>query len=50
MDRIHMERQRANMHCQGIACIRSFDMGLTTAEVKKLECFTKTGNNILQVL
>ncbi len=34
---IHIER--ANMHCQGIACTRSFYVGLTSAEGKKLECF-----------
>jgi hypothetical protein len=30
-----IERERANMHCQGIACTRSFGMGLTSAEGKK---------------
>jgi hypothetical protein len=32
---IYRQRERANMHCQGIACTRSFGMGLTTAEGKK---------------
>jgi hypothetical protein len=41
------ERERANMHCQDIACIRSFDMGLASAEVKKLGCCKWAGNNIL---
>ncbi len=34
---IHVER--ANMHCQGIASDRSFDMCLTPAEAKEPECF-----------
>ncbi len=34
---IHIER--ANMHCQGITCTRSFDMGLKSAEGQNLECF-----------
>jgi hypothetical protein len=37
--------QRATMHCQGIACTESFDMGLTPAEGQKLECFKWTPNN-----
>jgi hypothetical protein len=28
-----------NMRCHGIACIRSFDTGLISAEGKRLECF-----------
>jgi hypothetical protein len=35
----YTNRERANMHCQGIACTRSFDMGLTSADGQKLECF-----------
>jgi hypothetical protein len=42
---IHTER--ANMHCQGIACTRSFDMGLTPTRGQKLECLKWCGNNIL---
>ncbi len=34
------------MHCQGIACTRSFDMGLTSTVVQKLDCFNYIGNNI----
>jgi hypothetical protein len=30
------ERERANK--QGISCITSFDMGLTSAEAHKLDC------------
>ncbi len=41
---IHIER--ANMHCQGIACTRSFYVGLTSAGGKKLECFKRTVNKI----
>ncbi len=29
------------MHCQGTACIRTFNMGLTSAEGQKLECFKR---------
>jgi hypothetical protein len=36
---IHIER--ANMHRQGIACTKSFDMGLKTAEIQKLGCFNE---------
>jgi hypothetical protein len=39
--------ERANMHCQSIACTRSFDVGLTSAEGQKLECFKCTTNNII---
>jgi hypothetical protein len=31
--------ERANMDCLGIAGPGTFDMGLTSAEGKKLECF-----------
>ncbi len=31
--------QRANMHCRDIARARSFYLGLTSADVQKLECF-----------
>jgi hypothetical protein len=34
-----MYRERANMYSRGIACATSFDMGLTSAEGQKLECF-----------
>ena len=34
------------MHFQGIAWTRSFDMGLTSAEGQKLECFKLRANNI----
>ncbi len=33
------------MHCQGTACPRLFDMGLTSAESPKLSCFKWTTNN-----
>jgi len=33
------ERVRANMHCQGIACSRSFYIRLTSPEGQKIECF-----------
>jgi hypothetical protein len=33
------ERERANMHYQGIACTRSYDMGSTSTEGAKAECF-----------
>ncbi len=41
---IHIER--ANRHCQGIACTRTFYMGLTSAEDQKLECFESIAKNI----
>ncbi len=31
--------------CQGIACTRSFDMGLTSAEGQKLGSFKWSANN-----
>ncbi len=34
---LHIER--ADMYCHGMACMRSFDMGLTSAEGHKLERF-----------
>jgi hypothetical protein len=38
--RYHSEQtERTNMHCQEIACARSFDMGLTSTEGQKLELF-----------
>ncbi len=37
---------RASMHCKGISCTRSFNVGLTSAEGQKLECFKRTANNI----
>ncbi len=36
---LSIQRERANMHCKGTACTTSFDMGLTSAEGQKLECF-----------
>ncbi len=36
------------MHCQGIACISSFDLGLLSADGQKLECFKWTTNNICE--
>jgi hypothetical protein len=41
---MHMEK--ANMHCQCIACARSFYMGLTSAEGRELVCPKGTTNNI----
>ncbi len=35
------------MHCQGTACARQVDMGLTSAEIQKLECFKWGANYIL---
>jgi hypothetical protein len=37
---------RVNMHCRIIACTRSFDMGLISAEGLKLECFKQIAINI----
>jgi hypothetical protein len=37
--------ERANMHCRGNECTRSIDIGLTSAEGKKLECFKWIANN-----
>jgi hypothetical protein len=34
------------MHCQVIPCTGLFDMGLTSAEGQKLECFKWATNNI----
>jgi len=42
---MHIETTYIN--CQGIAWTRLFDMGLTSAEDKKLACFKLTANNIL---
>ncbi len=36
---IKEETERSYMHCQAIACTRSFHIGLTSAEGQKLECF-----------
>jgi hypothetical protein len=33
------------MHCQGIACARLFDMGLSLAEGTKQKCFKVTPND-----
>ncbi len=38
--------ERVNIHCQGIACVCSLDMGLTSAEGQKLDCFKCAANNI----
>ncbi len=35
----YIGREKKNMHCQGIACTRSFGKGLTSAEGQKLKCF-----------
>jgi hypothetical protein len=42
-----MDTERANMHLQGIACTRSFDISLTSVEGQKLDCFKLTAKNIL---
>jgi hypothetical protein len=34
---VYRKRERANMYCQGIACTKSFYMGLTSAEGQRLE-------------
>jgi len=34
------------MYCRDISFIRSFDLGLTSAEGQKLECFKWAANNI----
>jgi hypothetical protein len=39
--------ERANMYWQGIACTGSLEMGLASAEGKKLECFERRKNNFL---
>jgi len=31
--------ERANMHCMGTACARSFEIVQTSSEGQKLECF-----------
>jgi hypothetical protein len=36
------------MHCQGIACTRSFYKGLTSAEGQMLERFQLMKNNIFK--
>jgi hypothetical protein len=38
--------ERENMHCQDIACTKSFDMDLTLAEGLMLESFKLPTNNI----
>jgi hypothetical protein len=38
--------ERANMHCQGIACTRSVDTGLTSAEGQKLKYLKLSANYI----
>ncbi len=35
------------MHCKNVACDMSFNMGLTSVEGQKLECFKSTTNNII---
>jgi len=40
------KKERVNMHCHGTACTRSFDVGSTSAEGHKLQCFTKKANDI----
>jgi hypothetical protein len=34
------------MHYRDIACTRSFDKSVTTAESQKIECFKSTANTI----
>ncbi len=41
-----MQMERVNMHCLGIACTISFDMGLTSTEGLKQECFKTTTYNV----
>jgi hypothetical protein len=36
---IEMHIERATMHCPNTACARPFDMGLTSAEDQKPDCF-----------
>jgi hypothetical protein len=36
--------KRATMHCLGIACSKTFEIGSASAE--KLECFKRTAKNI----
>ncbi len=38
------------MHCQSIACVGSFYMGTSPAEVQKLESFKSMANDILLTL
>jgi hypothetical protein len=38
--------ERAYMHCQGITCARSFDMGLTSIEDLKPQYFENTAMDI----
>jgi hypothetical protein len=40
------DKERVNMHCHSTACTRSFDVGSTSAEGHKLQCFTRKANNI----
>ncbi len=36
---IVFSQREQTMQCQGFACTRSFDTGVTSAEGQKLECF-----------
>ncbi len=40
------KKERVDMHCHGTACNRSFDVGSTSAEGHKLQCFTKKAIDI----
>ncbi len=46
--RIERERERAKMDCQNFTYTRAFDMGLTSAEGTKLECFKRSAKHILK--
>jgi hypothetical protein len=39
---IIIQMERGDWHCRGIACTRSFDVGLTSAEGQKQEFFKYT--------
>ncbi len=39
-------KERANIHCYGIAFPRSFYLSSTSTEATKLKCFKCTANNI----
>jgi hypothetical protein len=41
-----VHKERASMHCHGIACTISFDVDLISLEKQKLDCFKGTPNNI----
>ncbi len=41
-----MHVERANLHCQDIACTKSFGIGLTSAKGQMLKRFKWIANNI----